>query len=157
MRLSLANGPFARTTLLFAIASAGSHASPPIFPGLQTPIGEEPARALSADMNGDGELDLLFYWSRDRSISVAFGVGDGSFEPEIRSDIRLNGRIEIGEFNNDGIADIAHNDVATDEVYVRLGVGDGTFLPPTVYDVGRQPRSIASADFNHEMIRTFPF
>src|SRR5262249_38847334 len=50
-------------------------------------------------------------------------------------------RVAVGDFNRDGVPDLAVANPASDNVSIRLGVGDGTFTPasPPEVGVGRLP------------------
>src|SRR5262249_57809399 len=57
--------------------------------------------------------------------------------------------VGIGDFNGDGIPDLAVANFASNDVSVLLGNGDGTFQPAAGYAVGSQPPSVvAVSDFN---------
>jgi hypothetical protein len=59
--------------------------------------------------------------------------------------------VATGDFNNDGIPDLAIvNSLFDGTVAVLLGNGDGTFGSPTEYDVGEYPNAIAVADVNDD-------
>jgi hypothetical protein len=55
-----------------------------------------------------------------------------------------------GDFNRDGIVDLAVADRKAGTVTVLLGVGDGSFSAPTTYTVGGQPDSLTVGDFHHD-------
>ena len=53
-----------------------------------------------------------------------------------------------GDFNGDGLADLATANLASNDVSVLLGNGDGTFADQQKFPVGVQPRSVTTGDFN---------
>ena len=53
-----------------------------------------------------------------------------------------------GDFNRDGIPDLAVVNSNSNNVSVLLGNGDGTFQPQVLYAVGATPSAIAAGDFN---------
>src|SRR5580692_1906185 len=56
--------------------------------------------------------------------------------------------IVAGDFNRDGIPDLAVVANGTGSVSILLGLGAGRFAPPVSYPVGRGPRWILAADVN---------
>src|SRR6266849_5901764 len=58
--------------------------------------------------------------------------------------------IAVGDFNRDGIQDLAVADSFS--VSVLLGNGDGSFQAPRSFGVGRYPTSLAVGDFNRDGI-----
>src|SRR5262249_47141732 len=70
-------------------------------------------------------------------------------------------QLAIGDFNRDGIPDLAYLEPDTGRLAILLGLRDGTFGPPLEYEAGspRQPPqpihtpyAIVAADFNHDGI-----
>ena len=53
-----------------------------------------------------------------------------------------------GDFNGDGVADLATADTGSDTVTIYLGVGDGTFQASWAYRVADGPTDLVAADFN---------
>jgi hypothetical protein len=60
--------------------------------------------------------------------------------------------IALGDFNNDGIQDVAVPNYASSNVSIRLGDGSGGFTSPALPEVsvGAFPRSVAIGDFNND-------
>ena len=55
-----------------------------------------------------------------------------------------------GDFNHDGISDLAVANTGSNSVSILLGQGNGNFSNPVNYPVGTAPDGIAAADFNHD-------
>ena len=63
---------------------------------------------------------------------------------------QLPSAIATGDFNGDGVADLATADKFSGTVSVFLGLGDGTYRPAVAYSVGAGPIGIVTGDFNHD-------
>ena len=77
-----------------------------------------------ADLDGNGTLDLILSYS-DHSISIILGNGDGSFRASANfaSVTSLDfSRIAVGDFNGDGIPDLAQGE--RDQINTYLGSAD---------------------------------
>jgi hypothetical protein len=115
---------------------------------------QPPLGIATADLNGDGKLDLLVTGSdtnNNWSYSVLLGNGDGSFQPPVLYQQTVQGeptRIVIADFNNDHKLDFAVP-AGNQQFAVLLGNGDGTFAPPT-YVFDGDGGVIVSADFNND-------
>ncbi len=135
--------------LVFGIlaANAGQFLEAP-----QYPTGSTPQAVAVADLNGDGNLDIVVTNSGTpggNSISVLLGNGDGTFQAQkvYTTDTAPQG-VAIGDFNGDGHPDIAVTNSGSNFVSIFLGNGDGTFQPKIDTATGREPEGVAVGDFN---------
>ena len=125
-----------------------------------TPVWSHGAYTISpvaADLNGDGNLDLLVANSfAGIPVLALLGYGDGAFNqqlltPNISSTVSA---LAVGDFNGDGKLDFAVclngiNGVTTVGVGVFLGNGDGSFTQvPGTMATGDYTYGIVVADFN---------
>lgn len=108
---------------------------------------------LSADFNRDGKPDLLMQQSSG-ALAVALGHGDGTFAADvpIATQLVVSDGILVGDFNGDGLPDIAGVD-GTSPFFTALDVlpghGDGTWGTPV--RTGVLPgRLTAIGDFNKD-------
>jgi hypothetical protein len=155
------------------ILGTASLVQPPIFaetfvqPTPPIPTGNQPASGASADFNGDGKPDLAIMASYDNAISILLGTGKGTFTAANGSPIKgvgttpcssqfqaSNCSMAVGDFNNDGKADLAETSDFDNTVIVLLGNGDGTFTPAigSPIHVGNYPEAVKTGDFNNDGI-----
>ena len=109
------------------------------------------------DFNGDGKLDLAVggYAGQTYSITTLLGDGDGTFTN--KGSVATGGTFQafaVGDFNGDGIPDLAVANTTADIVTILLGNGDGTFTASTAATspTGNNPVVISVADFNGDGI-----
>jgi FG-GAP-like repeat len=109
---------------------------------------------VAADLNGDGNLDLVVTstdsTTQNWSYSVLLGNGNGSFQSPVVYAQSVEGNSSIApivaDFNNDGKPDFAVQ-AGNQTVAVLLGNGNGTFANPVYYFDGGAA-SIMAADFS---------
>ena len=91
--------------------------------------GDRPDNIESADLNGDGFIDLVVANYTEDSITVHLGDGTGQFNTRATYAAGNTPRnIAIGDLNNDGVLDIVvGNRFSSDALAIYLGAGDGTF------------------------------
>jgi hypothetical protein len=114
--------------------------------------GVGPGLVAVGDFNGDGNLDLAVLCNDDTSVyvvSVLLGDGQGGFRPhkDYTTGSWPSG-IAVGDFNRDGILDLAISNAHSDTVSVLLGNGDGTFQANVDYPTAYNPRAMVTGDFN---------
>jgi hypothetical protein len=114
--------------------------------------GDEPDELLAivtADFNGDGNLDLAVLNGGSNTLTVLLGNGDGTFTAAASPATGNNpSAIAVGDFNGDGKADLAVTDSASNTVTILLSNGDGTFTAAASPATGNNPGSVAVGDFN---------
>lgn len=84
---------------------------------------------VAGDFNGDGNLDLAFTADNTGYDTVfdLLGNGDGTFTPGAGFSQYLHiGSLAVGDFNNDGILDLAVS--GNQGTTILLGSGDGAFV-----------------------------
>ncbi len=122
--------------------------------------GPGPSAAVAGDFNGDGILDLVVTNATGAQIAFLAGNGSGSgFNFQTPATFPAGGlvpnSIVAGDFNGDGILDIAVADQGSSQVSILQGDGHGNFNPAngspyatTTGYGGRGPTSLVAADFN---------
>ena len=111
---------------------------------------------VAGDFNGDGNLDLASINSYDEvgTVSVSLGNGDGTFRPPIVYPLpNVATSIAVGDFNGDGIPDLAFSIMNPDVLFdgslsVLIGQADGTFAGAITTTANGSIYGIAAADLN---------
>jgi hypothetical protein len=120
--------------------------------GKMAPTGASPVHTgplTVGDFNGDGHLDIAVVPETGFTVSVLFGVGDGTFGSRV--DMQSNDviwDIASGDFDHDGYADLAVLGAAsTTTLHLFFGKPDGSFDTGPAPDLGANAAYyLASAD-----------
>ena len=102
---------------------------------------------VTGDFNGDGKVDILANNQEGFGVRLFLGNGDGTFQAG--TTITLPDKVEsmqIGDFNNDGIADFAAT--TYNGTHVWIGNGNGTFKQTLSGGAGSSTSSVIVGDFN---------
>ncbi len=117
-------------------------------PGAPVAVGSGPTQVVSADVNGDGKLDLVVANASGTMVTVLIGNGDGTYTamPSIGTNYSGVNGVAVGDFNGDGMLDIATGNGST--VGIFLGNGDGTFGAERDFANTGASEGVFAADLN---------
>ncbi|MDQ3677172.1 MAG: VCBS repeat-containing protein, partial [Actinomycetota bacterium] len=98
---------------LFAVASGASAATPiNLGPERTYRTGDLPYSVETADLNGDGVLDIVSPNTISHDVTVLLGEGDGTFAPSRTFPGGDSPRTAVtGDFDEDGRVDVAVSNV----------------------------------------------
>jgi beta-lactam-binding protein with PASTA domain len=130
-------------------------------PAIHARVGRNPISVAAGDFNGDGKADLAIvnYTSNavgcstpcNSTVSILLGHGDGTFAAVADFTVGRNPTsVAIGDFNDDGISDLAVTNGFDASVSILLGHGDGFFGPADEFPVRFVPVALAVGDFNSD-------
>ena len=125
--------------------------------------GSTPACLAMLDVNADGILDAIVGAQADNTLQLHLGQGSGGVGNGILGAATplvtlafAPTAIVVGDFDEDGIADLAVAGGGTSLVTLRglgaAGVPNGTFDAPVTVNTGSQTRGLIAYDFNGDGI-----
>ena len=110
-------------------------------------LAPEPQAMVSADLDRDGQLDLIVAHGSAKLVRTFLGSGDGTFPRAADTPCGdATAGLVVADFNADQRPDLAVILVSQGLVQVLAGRGDGTFTAARTYATGRGP--LAAADLN---------
>jgi hypothetical protein len=126
-------------------------------PGSPVTVGTEPYGVAVGDFNGDGHADLAVANTDSNTVSILLGNGSGGFSAAPGSPVAVGTApflVTVGDFNGDGIVDLAVTNFTSNNVSILLGDGSGGFAqaPGSPIAVGRGAYGVAVGDFNDDGI-----
>lgn len=114
------------------------------------PVGNGPQSLVAADVNGDGELDLICAnWTSPGTLTVLTNDGRGVF--------RFNATLTVGNYptsliaadvNGDGNVNLITANFGANTLTVLTNNGEGGFGLNATLAVGVQPQMVVAADVN---------
>lgn len=116
-----------------------------------------PLDIVSDDFNNDGRPDLAVSCKENDDIAMLLGRENGEFWSETVfsiKDVSFPGSLRSGDFNNDGISDIAVADYIGNKVGILMMNYKADFDIQTKYSTGisPQPYAVAATDLNNDHI-----
>jgi hypothetical protein len=118
-------------------------------------VGRAPGIVLVEDVNNDGKLDLVVANERSGDVSVLLHDGKGGFSPSPGSPFPAGPNpndLASGDFNGDGLVDLAIANHETQHITVLLADGRGSLAPaphsPVTVVVRPHVHGVAAGDFN---------
>jgi cysteine-rich repeat protein len=108
--------------------------------------GADPVDVKLADMNNDGELDIIAANNGTDRFAVALSNGAGFNTPTFKTGTSNIIELVIEDFNGDGLLDVA----SVDELFVQINKqnANGTFTLTGIANVGILSTSIEAADLD---------
>lgn len=97
------------------------------------------------DVNGDGDVDLLYLYIDQ--VVVRLGDGTGSFGPELTDETFFCDQMELADVNGDEVLDVVGTTVYSDFLTVALGTGTGSFsLQDPLVTLNPNPVQLVAGD-----------
>jgi len=119
--------------------------------------GHLPNDIAIADMNRDGNVDLVIADHQSPYITILLGDGKGSFRTSPGSPVDVHSTphphgVAVADFNQDGFADVVTDSWGTNQIELLLSDGKGGLHTPGRYfATGHRPyERLRSADFNKD-------
>lgn len=132
------------TVLLIGLTAVGPAVAAPVRPqaiAFAPAVGYEAGAFLytsvSADLDGDGDIDVLS--GGEDLVGINRNDGDGTFAPEVLASRTTAFSMSVGDLDEDGFPDLAALQPFPAVLAVTLNKGDGTFGPKVTYGVGGAP------------------
>jgi hypothetical protein len=126
-------------------------------PGSPFACGPSPNDIAVADLNGDGNLDLVVANTGTPYIAVLLGDGRGRFSPSPHSPFATQSfphvhGVVAADFTGDGKPGVVTDSWGHNQVLMLRGDGAGNLiLPGVLFATGKRPyQRLRSADFNHD-------
>jgi len=120
-------------------------------PGNDYSVGLEPVGLVVAELNGDGQPDIVAVNRSSDSVSVLLGSGSG-FLPVV--DFPSGGfgsypsAVAVGDFDNDGIADLFVANNRSSDLSILHGDGLGGFGRIRAFTTEQEPVGVLAGDLN---------
>ena len=142
------SGPLARARVTQFTTAVGGSGQGNFQLGTVIPVGTAPENVTVADVDGDGDLDLLTANTGSDNVSVSFNDGLGTYSGRRNVAVgRGPTSIVAGDVDGDGDLDLLTTNYGSNNVSVRLNNGLGDFSGSQTVTVGSgAPQGLALGD-----------
>ncbi len=132
----------------FRAAATGGQATFTAAPDV--PAGGPAQAVTTADVNADGNLDLLQFHVSTNEVWLHLGNGDGTFGAGVvvSSPTAVVDALTTADLDNDGDLDLLVGDRIANKILVHLNAGGGTFGPPALVSTTGLPYKIVAGDID---------
>jgi hypothetical protein len=141
----------AASAFAIACAPSSSWAQDPCLQALPTIApGSNIATSHSADVNGDGDVDVLLtaFGSTSAASGVYLGAGNGTFAGPIVQPVSGSFAGVTSDMDGDGDLDLVSTSFENSTISVRLNRGNATFAAAVSYPTGNFPGGPAVGDLD---------
>src|SRR3954447_5118259 len=149
--LAVANSSSNNVTILLGDGMGGFTPAP----GSPVTVHQTPKSVAVGDFNNDGKPDFVADNFIGGSVSVFLGDGAGGFIEANNSPVAMAGGpiyVATGDFNADGLADLATANISPAGIGILVGTGNGGFAPapasPIPDGTNTFPQGLAVGDLN---------
>src|SRR5262245_43155371 len=132
---------------LWLAASDAAAQAPPAYSPARYLVGAHPRAVESADLDNDGDLDLVVTSQTGNLLQWFDGNGAGAFSPAGSVTATFAWGLALGDVNGDGFRDAVMTNYSSG-ILVALGNSAGQFAPASLYPIGGEARSLALGDWD---------
>lgn len=112
-------------------------------------VGDSPMDVQVADLNADGDPDVVSVNYAANTISVLLGKGKATFRAKMDYPVNANPvSAAIADINRDGYLDLVVANYSSSNVSILIGKGDGTFKTKRDVPTDYTPRDVKIGDLN---------
>jgi hypothetical protein len=121
-------------------------------PGTQYGVGVHPQGVVAADVDGDGDVDLVSANSGSDNVTVLRSIGNGTFAAGVAYAVgsfpQFPQSVTAADLDGDGDVDLVTANAGSNTVTVLRNNGNGTFAAGVAYAVGQESYDLAAADLD---------
>ncbi|WP_345071993.1 FG-GAP-like repeat-containing protein [Hymenobacter fastidiosus] len=134
---------------VYQFTATASRATAQFTANADVPVGSGARAIVTADVNGDGKLDLLTANPAANTVSVRFNDGTGTFTGTTDIGVGLSPRaLTAADVDSDGDLDILVANANSSSISVLRNNGSGLFALASTVTVGDTPAALGMADIN---------
>jgi hypothetical protein len=112
-------------------------------------VGLSPSTVIAADIDGDGNLDLISANVDDNTLTVLTNDGTGNFTQSVTLSVGSGPHAVVSaDVNGDGYLDLISANTFENTLSILRNNGHGSFKYAATYSVGNGPWDVVAADMN---------